>query len=107
MKIATFNINGIKARIEALPAWLDEAAPDVAEPASPALLPECRGNIRIEGVHFDFGRGNEGLAGIDIEIRAFEHVVIAKIAVQTAHADKRLFGCGGFGGFWHELEIPR
>ena len=30
MKIATFNINGIKARIEALPAWLDTAKPDVA-----------------------------------------------------------------------------
>jgi exodeoxyribonuclease-3 len=30
MKIATFNINGIKARIEALPKWLDEAQPDVA-----------------------------------------------------------------------------
>ncbi|NNK16887.1 MAG: exodeoxyribonuclease III [Sulfitobacter sp.] len=29
MKIATFNINGIKARIESLPAWLDEAQPDV------------------------------------------------------------------------------
>jgi len=29
MKIATFNINGIKARIEALPKWLDEAQPDV------------------------------------------------------------------------------
>jgi exodeoxyribonuclease-3 len=29
MKIATFNINGIKARAEALPAWLDEANPDV------------------------------------------------------------------------------
>lgn len=29
MKIATFNINGIKARAEALPQWLDEAAPDV------------------------------------------------------------------------------
>lgn len=29
MKIATFNINGIKARIDALPAWLDEAQPDV------------------------------------------------------------------------------
>jgi exodeoxyribonuclease III len=29
MKLATFNINGIKARIEALPAWLAEAAPDV------------------------------------------------------------------------------
>ncbi|WP_298835526.1 exodeoxyribonuclease III [uncultured Roseobacter sp.] len=30
MKIATFNINGIKARIEALPAWLKDAQPDVA-----------------------------------------------------------------------------
>ncbi|WP_127904192.1 exodeoxyribonuclease III [Solirhodobacter olei] len=30
MKIATFNINGVKARIEALTAWLEEAAPDVA-----------------------------------------------------------------------------
>ncbi|MGR3468866.1 MAG: exodeoxyribonuclease III [Shimia sp.] len=29
MKIASFNINGIKARAEALPAWLDEAQPDV------------------------------------------------------------------------------
>ncbi|WP_127112286.1 exodeoxyribonuclease III [Shimia sediminis] len=30
MKVATFNINGIKARINALPDWLDEAQPDVA-----------------------------------------------------------------------------
>ncbi|SFM12916.1 exodeoxyribonuclease III [Shimia aestuarii] len=30
MKIATFNINGIKARIDTLPRWLDEAQPDVA-----------------------------------------------------------------------------
>ncbi|MGH1414486.1 MAG: exodeoxyribonuclease III [Pelagimonas sp.] len=30
MKIATFNINGIKARLPALLAWLDEAQPDVA-----------------------------------------------------------------------------
>ena len=30
MKIATFNINGIKARLEALPAWLAAAHPDVA-----------------------------------------------------------------------------
>ena len=29
MKLATFNINGVKARIEALPAWLREADPDV------------------------------------------------------------------------------
>lgn len=30
MKIATFNINGVRARIDALTEWLDEAAPDVA-----------------------------------------------------------------------------
>lgn len=30
MKIATFNVNGIKARIENVLAWLDESAPDVA-----------------------------------------------------------------------------
>jgi exodeoxyribonuclease-3 len=30
MKIATFNINGIKARVKALGDWLDEAQPDVA-----------------------------------------------------------------------------
>ena len=29
MKIASFNINGIKARIEALSAWLTEAQPDL------------------------------------------------------------------------------
>ncbi len=30
MKIASFNINGIKARLNALTDWLDEAQPDVA-----------------------------------------------------------------------------
>ncbi len=29
MKLATFNINGIKARIDALPAWLAASTPDV------------------------------------------------------------------------------
>jgi exodeoxyribonuclease-3 len=30
MKLATFNINGVKARAEVLARWLDESAPDVA-----------------------------------------------------------------------------
>ena len=30
MRIATFNINGIKARVNALQTWLQEAQPDVA-----------------------------------------------------------------------------
>lgn len=58
MKIATFNINGIKARIEALPAWLDEAQPDVAllqeiksvDEAFPAEVFEERGyNVATHG----------------------------------------------------------
>ena len=51
MKLATFNINGIKARIAALPAWLDEARPDVVllqeiksvDEAFPAEIFEERG----------------------------------------------------------------
>ncbi|MEC9343941.1 MAG: exodeoxyribonuclease III, partial [Pseudomonadota bacterium] len=30
MKIATWNINGVKARIDGLLAWLEKAAPDIA-----------------------------------------------------------------------------
>jgi exodeoxyribonuclease-3 len=58
MKIATFNINGIKARTEALLAWLDEAQPDVTvlqeikspDEAFPREIFEDRGlNVVIHG----------------------------------------------------------
>ncbi len=58
MKIATFNINGIKARAEALPAWLDEAHPDVVvlqeiksvDEAFPREIFEDRGyNVETHG----------------------------------------------------------
>lgn len=58
MKVATFNINGIKARAEALPKWLDEAQPDVAllqeiksvDEAFPRELFEDRGyNVETHG----------------------------------------------------------
>ncbi|MEM1100710.1 MAG: exodeoxyribonuclease III [Pseudomonadota bacterium] len=58
MKIASFNINGIKARAEALPAWLDEATPDVVvlqeiksvDEAFPRELFEERGyNVETHG----------------------------------------------------------
>lgn len=67
MKIASFNINGIKARINALSDWLDEAAPDVA------LLQEIKsvdGNFPRE--HFeDMGysvetHGQKGFNGVAI-----------------------------------------
>jgi len=48
MKIATFNINGIKARIEALSDWLNEAQPDVV------LLQEIKSvDENFPRVHFE------------------------------------------------------
>lgn len=58
MKIATFNINGVKARIGALGDWLDDAQPDVAllqeiksvDEAFPRELFEDRGyNVETHG----------------------------------------------------------
>ncbi len=58
MKIASFNINGIKARSEALPGWLDEANPDVVvlqeiksqDETFPRALFEDRGyNVETHG----------------------------------------------------------
>ncbi len=67
MKIATFNINGIKARAEALPAWLDEAHPDVVvlqeiksvDDAFPRAPLEARG-YRVET------HGQKGFNGVAI-----------------------------------------
>ncbi len=67
MKIATFNINGIKARAEALPAWLDGASPDVVllqeiksvDDAFPRELFEDRG-------YFVETHGQKGFNGVAI-----------------------------------------
>ncbi|MCB1368406.1 MAG: exodeoxyribonuclease III [Rhodobacteraceae bacterium] len=55
MKIASFNINGIKPRIERLSEWLDETAPDVA------LLQE------IKSVDENFPRGFFEDKGYNVE----------------------------------------
>ena len=58
MKIATFNINGIKARAQALPDWLDDFQPDVVllqeiksvDEGFPRELFEERGyNVEVHG----------------------------------------------------------
>ncbi|MGC1430072.1 MAG: exodeoxyribonuclease III [Albidovulum sp.] len=67
MKIATFNINGIKARAEALPQWLDEATPDVVllqeiksvDEGFPRALFEDRG-------YFVETHGQKGFNGVAI-----------------------------------------
>ena len=67
MKIATFNINGIKARLTALTDWLAEAAPDVV------LLQEIKcldANFPVEAIG-DLGynlavHGQKGFNGVAI-----------------------------------------
>ncbi|MEB8386223.1 exodeoxyribonuclease III [Rhodobacteraceae bacterium KMM 6894] len=67
MKIATFNINGIKARIAALPEWMDEADADVillqeiksVDEAFPREIFEDRG-YRVET------HGQKGFNGVAI-----------------------------------------
>lgn len=103
MKIATFNINGIKARAEALPAWLDHAKPDVVvlqeiksvDEGFPRELFEDRGYIvethgqkSFNGVAIlsklpleDVQRGLPGDAA-DEQARWIEATVIGRTAVR-------------------------
>lgn len=103
MKIATFNINGIKARAEALCAWLDEAAPEVVllqeiksvDEGFPAQLFEDRGyNVATHGQKsfngvailskFPLEDVSRGLPGDedDEQARWIEATVVGKRAVR-------------------------
>lgn len=53
-----------------------DAPPDVLEPEAALALPTARGALRLEGVHFGFGRGTEGLDGIDLDIPAGQVVAV-------------------------------
>ena len=104
MKIATFNINGIKARAQALPDWLDDAKPDVVllqeiksiDENFPRALFEDRGYVvethgqkSFNGVAIlsklpleDVVRGLPGDAG-DEQARWIEATVIGRKAVRV------------------------
>jgi ATP-binding cassette subfamily B protein len=53
-----------------------DARPDVVEHDTPTALPTAEGSLRLEDVRFGFGRGTEGLDGIDLEIPAGQVVAI-------------------------------
>ncbi len=103
MKIATFNINGIKARVNALADWLDEAQPDVAllqeiksvDEAFPRELFEERGyNVETHGQKGFNGVAifsklpledvRRGLPGDDDDVQArwIEATVVGKQAIR-------------------------
>ncbi|MEP2028996.1 MAG: exodeoxyribonuclease III [Paracoccaceae bacterium] len=103
MKIASFNINGIKARINALPDWLDEAQPDAVllqeiksvDEAFPREIFEDRGyNVETHGQKSfngvailsklpleDVTRGLPGDEG-DEQARWIEATVVGKQAIR-------------------------
>ena len=104
MRIATFNINGIKARAQALPDWLDEAQPDVVllqeiksvDESFPAELFEDRGyNVHTHGQKSFNGVAilskltledvSCGLPGdeLDEQARWIEATVVGKTAVRV------------------------
>lgn len=69
------NLATARASLVRVQTLLD-TPPEVVEPLSPVRLSECRGRVELEGVHLDFGRGNEGLHGIDLTIEGGETVAI-------------------------------
>ncbi|NIZ59888.1 exodeoxyribonuclease III [Sedimentitalea sp. CY04] len=104
MKIASFNINGIKARSAALPAWLDDAQPDVVllqevksvDEAFPRELFEDRGyNVETHGQKGFNGVAilsklpledvTRGLPGDDDDVQArwIEATVVGKQALRV------------------------
>ncbi|MGL4236453.1 exodeoxyribonuclease III [Tabrizicola sp.] len=67
MKLATFNINGIKARIEALTAWLQTAAPDVVCLQEIKSVDEAFPRAEIEALGYQVEtHGQKGFNGVAI-----------------------------------------
>ncbi len=71
MKIATFNINGIKARAPVLERWLDESAPDLAVLQEIKSTDETfpRALIESRGYHLEL-HGQKGFNGVAILSKA-------------------------------------
>lgn len=67
MKLATFNINGVKARAEVLARWLDESRPDVAVLQEIKSVDEAfpRDLIESRGYHLET-HGQKGFNGVAI-----------------------------------------
>ena len=67
MKIATFNINGVKARIETLTTWLQDSAPDVAVLQEIKSVDENFPRQAIEDLGYNLEtHGQKGFNGVAI-----------------------------------------
>ncbi|MDR3375863.1 MAG: exodeoxyribonuclease III [Ancalomicrobiaceae bacterium] len=67
MKIATWNINGVKARIETLTAWLREASPDIVALQEIKSVDEAFPRGAIESLGYNVAtHGQKGFNGVAI-----------------------------------------
>jgi ATP-binding cassette, subfamily B, bacterial len=69
------NLAAIRVSLRRVNAILD-TPPDVTEPVDAAPLPSARGEIRLAGVGYGFGRGDAVLDGADLHIEPGETVAI-------------------------------
>ncbi|HCK61155.1 MAG TPA: ABC transporter, partial [Gemmatimonadetes bacterium] len=69
------NLATARASLVRVHEVLDET-PDVWQVSEPKLMEKCRGEIQLQQVSFDFGRGVGGLSQVDIEIPAGQIVAI-------------------------------
>ena len=90
MKIATFNINGVKARAEVLARWLDESAPDVAVLQEIKSLDEGfpRDLIESRGYHLET-HGQKGFNGVAILSKALLRDVVRGLPGDEADEQAR------------------
>ena len=67
MKIATWNINGIKARIDALPVWLAQAKPDIVVLQEIKSVDEAMPRAPLEDAGYNVEtHGQKGFNGVAI-----------------------------------------
>ncbi len=69
------NLATARASLVRVHEVLDER-PDVSQVSEPKLMETCRGEIQLQGISFDFGRGVGGLSQVDIKIPAGQIVAI-------------------------------
>lgn len=69
------NLATARASLVRVHALLDTPA-EVTEATEPRPLASCRGQLRLEGVRYGFGRGDEVLDGVDLEIPAGQVVAV-------------------------------
>ena len=90
MKIATFNINGVKARMPALLDWLQEAAPDVVALQEIKCVDDAFPRLELDGLGYNVETcGQKGFNGVALLSRRPMEDVARGLPGDDADAEAR------------------